>query len=213
MFEDLVLEEMISPQNRFENCRFKNVTLKRYNPAETLFINCTFENVKLEALFVQPNRRNRMIRNRMSELWPYPEIGEMDKRRLSLMFRGCRFVKPVFTNCLLSHMSFEDTVFTEPSGQGNRMDTVEGDNLAWLKAEQARPGDDPYMEALINMIDEKLGATSWSKLRLEAFSKVNEGKALRSNWLDDLIKGGIPDNEFDVIEEIIDELATRFPPS
>lgn len=212
VFEDLVLDEVISPQNRFENCTFKNVTLKRYNPVDTLFLNCTFENVTFEALYVQPNRRNRMIRNRMAELWPYPEIAEMDKRRVSLLFRGCRFIKPVLTNCVLAHMSFEASEFIEPEGAGNRLEGLDGEIPAWLVAQQPTAPEGTYMEALNAMIDEKLGPQSWSKLRLTAFCQTYQGKHLESDWLDDLMKGGVPPQEYDVIEAIIDELESHFPP-
>lgn len=212
VFEDLILEEVMSPQNRFENCNFKNVTIKKYSPHDTVFINCTFENLTLEAMYTRPNVRNSMIKKRIAELWDFPEIDELDKRYLTLMFRGCRFERPEFTNCLFAHMSFEDSVFTEPSGQGNRIDSIEGDNLDWVNAVQQKEGQSAYIQALRDMIDEKLGPESWSSLRLKALCESNNGKQVESIWLGDFLEGGIPSAEYDVIERITDQLNKRFPP-
>ena len=209
-FERLRLDDVISPQNRFIDCRFKDVYLRRYRVSETAFINCTFDRMTVEGLSVQGNTRNRAVRAHMAELWNFPEIVEMDSMNLSLLFRDCRFENPVFKYCDFRNTSFEKSTFLDPVSEASIFNGAEGVHSWWDELDGEDTPTNAYIKELRRLIIERLGPSSWSRSRLKVFFSRYEGRFIRSDWFEDLVENGIPDHEYDIVEEIMDELNRHF---
>ncbi len=209
-FENLRLRDAISPQNRFEACRFVRAEFRRYQPAETVFVGCTFERFMVEGLRVLPNTRNKIARSRLAELWPFPELQELDLRRISLMFRDCHFEKPVFKNCRFGPTVFENCSFDSPRLEACDLNGTVG--LEEWSGIDEQEIENAYMSELTRLLELRLGKDSWSAGRLRDFLATYEGQHLESDWFEALVENGIPDDEYAVVEGIVDLLDRQFPP-
>ena len=210
-FSDVALNSVISPQNRFEACRFVNVVLRRYRPCETAFVRCDFERLVLGGLRVPPNSRNRTIRDKIESLWAFPEIRGMDDLRVSLLFEECRFESGHFRECRFRHASFVRSVVNDPLVENCDFEGAGGDTRWWEEASPALDTDDAFREALLDEVMHRLGAGSWTFRKLKSCAQRHPGRAFRLNWPSEVIEGGIPDEEYEALEAIVDSLRGRFP--
>lgn len=208
-FENLKLDKVISPQNRFVDCAFTNCTFRKYQPCETAFVSCVFHQLKIDGFHAKPNMRNVRLRKKLTEKWPFPELESMDNQGLSVLFKKCHFETPEFINCRFENVAFTASTFITPRISDCDLSGVVSD-LQWWSDTRTHEPDAAYKEALIDEITRRLGKDSWTFGKVKECLAKYQGKEFRIKWSRYVIDGGIPDEEYDILEQIIDSLRGRF---
>lgn len=198
---------LISPLNRFEDCSFIDFVFTRYMPCETAFINSTFDSVRFTALKAKPNFRNTTIRQQIADLWPYPEIAELDERRASVLFRECTFASPKFQRAYLDQIVFDSCKIQAPEFTGCSFLGIQNlQDQWWADTDDSNP-EHQYVIEIHQKIEECLGQSSVSFKLTQHWLNQQPGSP-KADWFDYLLDNGIPDNEFDVVERLLDETPT-----
>ena len=206
-FSNCECSGLISPHNRFEDCTFVDFAFTKYAPCETTFINTTFDSVRFTALKAQPNFRNTTIRQQITLLWPYPEITELDERRASVLFRKCTLASPRFQRAYFNSMVFDSCKIQSPEFIGCSFNGIQNlQDQWWADTDEANP-EFQYVIEVHQKIEECLGQSSASFKLSQQWLKQQPG-ASHADWFDYLLDNGIPDNEFDAVERLLDETPT-----
>ena len=67
--------------------------------------------------------------------------------------------------------------------------------------------DENYRENFLKLIDERFGPGNWIGPELRKYFKNATGDSPKSAWLDYMLKKGVTNHEYSILEEIIKELA------
>jgi len=145
----------------------------------------------------------------MSELWAYPEIEKLDREGTSLLFESCTFDDPVFKNCHFRGVSFDESVLANPQATGCDFDGIDGAQRWWEGLTITSPAEE-YKSALLEAVRSRLGEASWTYRRVLASAEKFPGREFRLKWSAYVIDGGIPESEYEALEEIVDTLRERF---
>lgn len=206
-FSNCVCSGLISPFNRFEDCVFANFQFTQYAPCGTTFVNTTFDSVRFTAMKAQPNFRNTTIRRQIAELWPYPEIDELDERRASVLFRECTFASPRFQRAYFDQMVFDSCKIQSPEFIGCSFAGIQNLQERWWDNVNDTNPEHQYVIEVHQKIEEILGTSSQSFQLSEQWLTQLPGST-HADWFDYLLDNGIPDNEFDTVERLLDETPT-----
>ncbi len=199
---------LISPQNRFEDCTFLNFAFTRYAPCETTFINSTFHSVRFIAMRAKANFRNTTIRQQIAELWPYPEIVELDDLRASVLFRNCAFTSSRFQRAYFNHMAFDSCKMQSLDLIGCSFIGIQNlQDRWWTDTDESNP-EYQYVIEIQQKIEECLGQESAAFKLSQQWLNQLPSPSSHADWFDYLMDNGIPDDEFEIVERLLDETPT-----
>ncbi|MGC3969728.1 MAG: hypothetical protein QM775_21070 [Pirellulales bacterium] len=197
-FSASLLRSVISPQNLFVDCIFKDVVFDGYVACETLFESCQFLNCKFESLRTKPKRNNRWAISQMAGLGS------------SLQFVSCEFDRSEFHHCVFSDSAFKSSKLVGITASECDFTNINSDCKWWSDSAQ---GDVfvSYLNEVLAEITLQLGPNSSAAKALSTY-KVGyvQGDNKSKDYSACLYDGNVPDRELEVVEDIFDQLGPRY---
>ena len=207
-FSNCDCSRLISAHNRFENCQFTNFAFTYYSPYETTFINSTFDSVRFSVLRAQPNARNQAIRQQYGTLWPYPEIAELDSRRASVLFRKCVMISPRFHRVYFNNIIFDRCDVQSPELLGCSFTGIQNLQDQWWSEHDDTNPERQYVVEVHAAILTVLGESSIAARLSQDWIDQSPITSSHADWFDYLLDNGLPDEEFDVVDELLNGMPT-----
>jgi hypothetical protein len=178
----------------------------------TVFVGCRFENVVFEGLDVMYNTRNSLVRQDIARKpWGFPELAELDERRLSLLFRNCIHQRSTFKHCILEHTWFDQSQFTDSTIVGSDLSGVTTACVWWNEDDANRSALlHSYHEVVLQEVGKKVGRDSASFQQLQNYLAREDWS---KSWFNYLMDKRIPHSEFKIADRIYQSLARsgKFP--
>jgi uncharacterized protein YjbI with pentapeptide repeats len=197
-FSTSLLRSVISPQNLFVGCVFKQTVFDGYVPCETLFESCRFLSCKFESLRPKPKRRARWAISQMAQLGA------------SLQFIGCEFDHTEFRRCVFADSAFKSSHFIDPMATECDFTGINSESRWWPDSAQSDVFVS-YLDQLIAELILTLGPTSCAVKALVIYKEdYVRGDNKSKDYSACLYGGDVPDSELDVVEDIFDRLGSRF---
>lgn len=198
LFSSCLLRSVISPQNLFVDCIFKDVDFDGYVACETLFASCRFLNCKFESLRTKPKRSTRWAISQMAALGS------------SLQFVGCQFDQPTFSHCIFTDTAFKNSNIVDPVAKECDFTNINSDRKWWPDSAQS----DVFVSYLNRVIAEILAQLGPNSSAAKALSTYKVAYVRGDNKSKDysacLYEGNVSDRELEVVEDIFDRLGPRF---
>lgn len=197
-FDRVTMENVMSPQTRFENCRFAHLDLTQYRPCETIFSGCEFTGLRVLGM--------RAVD--ASGFSGFPEIAELGA---SLIFDDCTLEAPSFRNCYFNAVAFRRCRIRGPVAQACVFSGIASDDVWWPPEAEG----DPFLAFLDEVLDAMrtaLGEGSASHKALLAYTDdFSSGRTQSDDYSACLYDGTVPGEELDIISDVIDKIEARYP--
>ena len=198
-FKKMKLSDQIAPQSRFLNCEFDEVKIDGFRVCQTVFGECSFRNVSVRGLVT------RKVGNRKLQL------PETVANGATALFRNCRLEHSAFTGCKFNDVCFDGCTVDESQFQGCSFDEVISSD-SWLRDLQSSDPFIEFLDAAISRIRKKLGNECESVKALEIYKASYASKQTNSkDYSAVLYSGKVSDSELDVVDKILDQVASSFP--
>lgn len=193
-FLECELKNLRSPGFVFENCVFERTRIDDYRAYETVFKSCTF----LECEF-------RLVRA-VTGTW---STGRKSSDP-NLEFEACSFQGASFVNCNFNQVAFRNCSFDQPRMKDCSFTGVQADSR-WWPQEANVDLFVAFLDELIPILAKRIGTQSRSVGILNSFRESYvSGTNSSRDYSAGLYGGSVPDDELDIVEEILDDVAPRF---
>lgn len=198
-FKKLTLSDLIAPQSRFIKCEFDEVKIDGFRVCQTVFGDCSFRNVSIRGL-VTKRVGNRKL-----------QLPETVARGATALFRNCRLEHSDFTGCKFNDVCFDGSTVDESRFQSCSFDGVISSDV-WLQDIESSDPFIAFLDAAISGLRKKLGNECESVKALEIYKVAYVSKQTNSkDYSAVLYSGKISDRELDVVDKILDQVASCFP--
>lgn len=196
-FVDIRLQDVISPQSRFEKCRFEDVRLINYRPCTTVFSQCTFT-------------RSTLFGMKTTIATRHSAQPELDKS-LNAVFSDCFFNDSIFRNCYLKGIGFRRSTFSNVKAENCDFDGVVSDNQWWEPASEGDPFI-AFLDEVVEMIGQRLGVSSQAHCAMKAYrDDFVSGRTASRDYSVCLFDGQVPYQDLVKIEDGLDDIEARYP--
>jgi len=195
-FTDMELKDVISPQSRFEDCLFQNVSLVNYHPCETVFLRCTFIDTRFFSMKVEA----------ATGLAKHAELGQ----GVSTVFSECSLSHCLFENCYFDGMEFRTSAFVNVTAENCDFTGATADNRWWRDSMEGVPFV-AFLDEVLVMIRTRLGEKSVAFEAMQAYvDDFRSGQTSNRDYSACLFDGRVPYAELRRIEGALDEIEARY---
>jgi len=125
-FDRIRLRDEGSAMNTFRKCEFKDSSLARYHPYQTLFEGCRFTSLKVTLM------RARLVLNSANR---HPEL--LDEAA-TVVFRSCTFTRCSFSESYFAGIAFDGCTFVDSKAEHCDFEGVSGEH-PWTSDEWNAP--------------------------------------------------------------------------
>lgn len=195
-FTDIELQDVISPQSRFEDCVFKGVRLANYRPCETVFSRCTF----IHTTFVGMKTRTA------TGLVRHPEL----QKGVSTVFANCSLSCCVFQNCYFDKTEFRESRFIDVKTENCDFAGITADHRWWPEGTEGDPFV-AFLDEVLEMIRTRLSGQSKAYRAMRKYAEnFRSGQTSSRDYSACLFDGQVPYRDLRKIEDGLDEIEAKY---
>lgn len=193
-FRRIELSEAFSPRNRFVECRFEDVTLRGYEPFETVFTRCHFRRLTLDGF-------------RAARVPSRPTAKELQGTTAVVLFESCEFDEPSLRKCSFDRVEFRGCRISRPQVDGCDFAGAIADQRWW--PDQTRAPFAVFLDEVLSLIGRRVGTASASYVKWMSYR--NDYLAGRTTDMDfsKYLYEKVPDEELDQYEDDLLTLANE----
>lgn len=196
-FTDVELQDVISPQSRFEDCVFQNVSLVNYHPCETVFSRCTFIDTRFFGMKVEA----------ATGLAKHAELDQ----GVSTVFSECSLSHCLFENCYFDGVEFRASAFVDVTAENCDFTGVITDKRWWGNSMEGDPFI-AFLDEVLVMIKTRLGEKSIALKVMQAYvDDFRSGQTSSKDYSACLFDGRVPYSDLRKIEGALDEIEAKYP--